>query len=124
MNIMFKVANTDYSTRIPGEQYAVRSVKQYDGWTDANGREHRSVFRECIEGTFTMHFVDIAEFDAFCAYVESQSNYDSSVPCTVWVNNKNAAIQSDFFLDFNATRYIGPAMNDLVETVKVTIKER
>lgn len=123
-NIMFKVADTDYSGRVPGEQYAVRSVKQYDGWTDANGTEHRSVYREQIEGTFTMQFLSVAEFDAFCTYVEAHANNDSSVPCTVWVNNKGAAVQSNFFLDFNATRFIDPKLEDQVERIKVTIKER
>lgn len=123
-NIMFKIKDNDYSTRVIGESYAVRTVKQYDGWTDANGREHRSVYRERIEGTFTMQFADITEYDAFCAYVEANCDYDSSLPCTVWVNNQNASCQGHFFVDYNAVRFIDPKGDDMVERIKITITER
>lgn len=123
-NIMFKIATTDYSANVQSEQYTVRSVKQYDGWTDANGREHRSVYRERIEGTFVMYFPDITAYDAFCAYVEANCDYDSSLPCTVWVNNQNASCQGNFFVEFNASRFKNPKMQDSVELIKVTITER
>ena len=123
-NIMFKVASTDYSANVVAEQYQVRSVPQYTAWTDANGKEHRSVFREQISGSFSLYFPSIADFDAFCAYLDAHVQNDTSYPCQVWVNNKNASVMGDYFLDFDASRFVDGKWADQVSKIKITIKER
>lgn len=123
-NIMFKVGNTDYSSNVVAEQYAVRSVPQYTAWTDANGKEHRSVYREQISGSFSMFFPTITDFNSFCAYLDTQVANDTSYPCQVWVNNKNASVSGDYFIDFDASRYADSKWADQVGKIKITIKER
>ena len=122
--IMLKIGNNDYTENVAAESYAVRSVKQYDGWTDANGNEHRSVFRSQISGTIQMYFPTIGDYDTFCNDLETNEHNDTSVTATVWVNNLNSNVTADFFFDMDATRYIDGAWLDQVGKVKVTIKER
>ena len=123
-NIMFKVNNTDMSANVIAKDYAVRNVPQYTAWTDANGREHRSVFRDQVSGTFSMYFPDISDFDDFCALLDANIANDTSYPCTVWVNNLNDNITSDFFIDFDASRYRDAKWVDMVGEIKISIKER
>lgn len=122
--IMFKVNNTDYSSKVVAEEYAVRSVPQFKSWQDANGREHRSVYRDKISGSFTMYFPTITDFDNFCALLDSVQKNDTSYPCTVWVNNKNTNATSDFFIEFDAQRYRDLKWADQVGQIKVSIEER
>ena len=122
--VMLKVGNEDYTAKVAAESYAVRSVKQYDGWTDANGNEHRSVFREQISGSIQMYFPSIDDFDSFCSDLASNEHNDTSVTATVWVNNLNRNVTSDFFFDMDPARYIDGAWLDQVGKVKITIKER
>ena len=123
-NIMFKIGETDLSNKVIAEGYTVGSEAQYTAWTDANGREHRSVFRHQISGTFTMYFPEIEDFDAFCLLVEANRANDTSLPCTLWVNNLNGTRTSDFYIDFDATRYRDAKWADMVGKVKISIKER
>ena len=123
-NIMFKIGNTDLSDKVISEGYTVHNVPQYTAWEDANGHEHRSVYRERISGNFTMYFPDIDDFDTFCLLYENAKANDTSVRCTVWVNNLNGNRTSDFYIDFDATRYRDAKWVDMVGKVKITIKER
>lgn len=123
-NIMFKIGNTDLSSKVVSEGYAVQSEPQYKAWTDANGSEHRSVYRQQISGTFTMYFPEIADFDAFNALIEAHIENDTSVQCMLWVNNRNASVLSNYFIECDASRYRDAKWADMVGKVKVSIKER
>ena len=123
-NIMFKIGSTDLSANVVSEGYAVNQDPQYKAWNDANGREHRSVYRQQVSGSFTMYFPEISDFDAFCTLLANNTANDTSVFCTVWVNNLNSNATSDFFIDFDASRYRDARWADMVGKIKVTIKER
>ena len=123
-DIMFKVGNTDYSQNVVAENYVVRSYDQYNSWIDANGKEHRSVFRTQISGTFVMYFPNIADFNTFCASLRANKNNDTSVRCTVFDNEANTAVTGDYFVEFAPTRYADDKWDDRVEKIKITIKER
>lgn len=122
--IMFKVGNTDYSQNVVAENYVVRSYDQYTAWTDANGTEHRSVYRTQISGTFMMYFPDINAFNTFCADLRANKNNDTSVLCTIFDNATNANVAGNFFIEFAPTRYADDKWDDRVEKIKITIKER
>ena len=121
---MFKVGATDYSQNVVAEKYSVRSYDQFDAWTDANGKEHRSVYRTQISGSFTMYFPSIDDFNTFCAAVRANKNNDTSIHCTVFDTEANQTVTGDFFVDFSPTRYADAKWEDRVEQVKITIKER
>lgn len=122
-NIMFKVDATDLSAHVIAKGYAVKSEPQYKAWMDANVREHRSVYREQVLGSFSLYFPQISDFDDFCDLIKTTRKNDTSIPCTVWVNNLNGNVTSDFFIEFDASRYRDAKWVDMVGELKVTIKE-
>lgn len=123
-NIMFKVGNVDFSDKVIGENYQVQNDPQYKSWTDANGREHRSVYRWQVSGTFTMLFESIDLYQSFCTTLAGYMQNDTSYPCTVFDNKTDSEVTSDFFITYNASRKIDGMWNDAVGLVKITIKER
>lgn len=122
--VMFKVGGTDYSQNVIAENYIVRSYDQFDAWTDANGREHRSVYRTQISGSFQMYFPTIEDFNSFCEDIRANKNNDTSVRCSVFDSEANQTETGDFFVDFAPTRYADAKWDDRVASIKITIKER
>lgn len=118
----FKIANTEYP--VVGKDYQVQNIEQYDGWTDANGNIHRSVFRKQMKGTFTMLFETIGEYNSFIADIEAHKNNDTSVPCSVYDNLSGQMITADYFLSFTPSRRLDGAWADTVGQIKVTVEER
>lgn len=118
----FKIANTEYP--VVGKDYQVMKIEQYDGWTDANGRQHRSVFRTQMKGTFTMLFETIEAYELFCADIRAHKKNDMSVPCSVYDNLSGQMVTSDYFISFTPSRRIDGAWGDAVGQIKVTVEER
>lgn len=125
--IMFKVGAVDYSNKVI-DGYAVQSNPEYTAWNDANGREHRSVIRERVSGSFTLFFKTISDYDSFCLNLRNTMKNDTSNPCVVWDNYKNQEVTSDFFISHTPSRSrgdgAGDEWGDMMGKVKVTIKER
>ena len=124
MNIMFKVGDTDFSDKVIGQEYKVQSDPQYKAWTDANGREHRSVYRYQAKGSFIMLFKTIELYQAFCATLAANAQNDTSYRCTVFDNKTDTEITSDFFISCTPSRSIGPSWEDSVGRVTINIEER
>ncbi len=123
-NIMFKVGNTDFSDKVIGEKYEVKSEPQFKAWTDANGNEHRSVFRTQISGSFSMLFETIDLYKSFCQVLAANQQNDTSYLCTVFDNMTDTEVGSYFFIEYTPSRYINDMWNDAVGIVKISIKER
>lgn len=123
-NIMFKVGNTDFSNKVIGKDYKVQNEPQYKAWTDANGKEHRSVYRYQMSGTFTMLFETIDLYKQFCTTMASNMQNDTSYQCTVFDNKSDTSITSDYFVTYTPSRSIDGMWNDSIGQVKITIKER
>ena len=97
--IMFKINNTDYSTRVVGTGYEVQSNDEYETWTDANGKEHRSAYRTRITGKFKMKFLNLNEFTAFQAVMDANKNTDLTYPVTVYDNKTGIETSIRAFID-------------------------
>ena len=76
LNTMFMIDTTDYSHRVVAENYKVSSKPEYELWTDANGREHRSKYRSRVSGTLEMKFLSINEYQDFVSLLESKQAAD------------------------------------------------
>lgn len=129
-NIMFKVGNTDYSANVIDNNngYKVQKNPIYTEWTDANGRDHRSVYRYRTEGTFTMLFKTMEDYDAFCQTLEANVQNDSSYPLAVFDNNSGTQVTSHFYLSYTPIRHRsndrdGDDWVDYMAAISVTIKE-
>lgn len=122
--IMFKVGLTDCSRYVVGENYEVQSNDEYETWTDANGKEHRSAYRTRISGEFEMFFPTMADYTAFATLLSTSKKSDLTYAVTIYDNKTGIETDTDVFLDYNLVQYRGPAFNDRMERVKITVKEQ
>lgn len=122
--IMFKVGLTDYSRNVVGENYSVQSNDEYETWTDANGKEHRSAYRQRISGTFELYFTNEAEYLSFQSVLEDNKRADLTYPITIYDSRTGNEEDIFAFINYNITLYRNPAFVDRVEQIKVTIKEQ
>ena len=126
LNIMFKVGNTDYSANVVDSNngYQVQTDPLYTEWTDANGRDHRSVYRERTSGKFTLFFKTIDDYQSFCTVMADNKKNNTSYPCTVFDNNSNTEVTSDFYITYTPVRHrTDDLLDDYVAAISVTIKE-
>lgn len=119
---MFKIGNNGYP--VSGKDYQVMRTEQFDGWTDANGREHRSVYRTQMSGSFVMVFETVEQYNAFVADIEANKSSDTSVRCSLFDNYSGQMVVSDYFLTFTPSRQIGGGWEDHIGKLKVSVKER
>ena len=124
LNTMFMIDTTDYSHRVVAENYKVSSKPEYELWTDANGREHRSKYRSRVSGTLEMKFLSINEYQDFVTLLESKQAADLTYPLTVYDNIKEESVEITGFIDYDPTRYRDPAWADMVERLEITIREQ
>lgn len=122
--IMFAINGTDYSHRVVGTGYAVQKNDEYNVWTDANGKEHRSAYRTRIEGKFTMLFLDVSEYNTFEGVLLLNKNADLTYPITVYDNKTATSVNITAFIDFTPSRYRMPNWTDNMEQIEVTIREQ
>lgn len=121
---MFMIDTTDYSQRVVAENYKISSKPEYELWTDANGREHRSRYRSRVSGTLEMKFLSINEYQAFITLLESKQASDLTYSITVWDNRAEQEVAITAFIDFDVSRYRDPAWADMVERIEITIREQ
>lgn len=122
--IMLKIGLTDYSNHVVGENYSVQSNDEFETWTDANGKEHRSAYRQRISGTFELYFTDEAEYLTFQSVLETNKRADLTYPITIYDSRTGNEEDIFAFVNYNTTLYRNPAFVDRVEQIKVTIKEQ
>lgn len=122
--VMFKINTTDYSTHVVGSDYKVQSNDEYETWTDANGKEHRSAYRTRISGNFKMFFKTLAEFTAFQSVMDANKQTDLTYPVTIYDNKTGLETNIDAFIDYTLVQYRGPAFDDRMEQVELSIREQ
>lgn len=122
--IMFKVNSTDYSNRVVGAAYAVQSNEEYELWTDANGKEHRSAYRSRITGKFTMYFPTMSDFTSFQTTMNTNKGADLTYPISVFDNKSGTTKSIRAFVEYQLVQYRGPAFDDRMEQVEVSIREQ
>lgn len=124
LNTMFMIGIVDYSHRVVAENYNINTQPEYELWTDANGREHRSKYRDRVQGTLEMKFLSINEYQDFVALLESSIQSDLTYSITVYDNKSEQEKEITAFIDYDATRYRDPGWADMVERLTLTIREQ
>lgn len=124
INTMFMIGETDYSHRVVAENYKISSKPEFELWTDANGKEHRSKYRTRVSGTLEMRFLTINEYQDFVTLLENTQDDDLTYPMTVWDNIKEQETEIIGFIDYDPVRYRDPAWADMIERVELTIREQ
>ena len=123
-NIMFMIDETDYSHRVVAENYKISKKPEFELWIDANGKEHRSMYRTRISGTLEMRFLSIDEYQTFVGLLASTQAADLTYPMTVWDNMSEQETEIVGFIEFDPVRYRNPAWADMIERVELTIREQ
>lgn len=123
-NIMFKAGEVDYSNRVVAENYKISSKPEYESWTDANGKEHRSKYRTRVGGTLEMKFLSISEYQTFIGVLNNLVSPSLTHSIQVWDNRKEQTVSIQAFIDFEPTRYKDPGNRDMVERIEITIREQ
>ena len=121
---MFMVGETDMSHRVVAENYKIGTKPEYELWTDANGKEHRSKYRERVQGTLEMRFLSINEYQDFVFLLESEINPDLTYSMTVYDNISEQEKEIVGFIDYEPTRYRDPGWADMMERITLTIREQ
>lgn len=124
LNTMFMVGETDMSHRVVAENYKIGTVPEYELWTDANGKEHRSKYRDRVQGTLDMRFLSINEYQDFVFLLESEINPDLTYSMTVYDNISEQEKEIVGFIDYDPTRYRAPGWEDMMERITLTIREQ
>ena len=123
-NTMFMVGETDMSHRVVAENYKIGTVPEQDLWTDANGKEHRSKYRDRVQGTLEMRFLSINEYQDFVFLLESEIQNDLTYEMTVYDNISEQEKEIVGFIDYEPTRYRDPGWADMMERITLTIREQ
>lgn len=121
---LFILGYHDYTKNIKMPTYSVNRLDVYNEWKDANGLNHRDVYRTSVEGSFTLWFDDMMEYEKFINDLKTFKNIDGSYRLTVYINNLLDSCSNDFYLDYspaNELPYMGSKTHD---GCSVSIKEK
>lgn len=123
-NIMFMVGSVDYTDNVIAQDYSIGTYPEYQMWTDANGKEHRSSYRNRVTGTLDLYFFNITEYNNFLSTLGLNRASDLTYPVTVFDNNTNAEVTIRAFIDYTPVRYRGADRSDQIAQLRLTIREQ
>ena len=114
----------DLTNYIVVPSYDVNLIDGYDEWSDMNKTDHRDTTSKKAEGSFSLHFQTLEEFQAFLIVMKDSKKRNGSYDCSVFCNNTLSCINVEMYVDFrppNIMPYIGAKDYDPIE---VTVKQR
>lgn len=117
--MLFTVNAVDYTPFIISESYKINRQDAFRSWTDANGIQHRVVYRTKVSGSFEIKFINRAMFQSFLTALEAVKQ-DGYHTVSLYINNTLTVVTLDAFIT------IEPAMqaqySGVPEMCKFTVK--
>lgn len=110
--IFFKIGSSstgDLSAFADIQNYDVNKVDVFQEWTDGNWINHRDIVRTRIQGTVTLGFKTVTDWNAFVSLLNANRDEAGYFAVTVWVNNTATSETINAFLDL-----VGSGKWDLV----------
>lgn len=120
---VFMVNDIDFSANVLAGSYNIGDVPMYTSWNDANGREHREVYRKRLQGSFDMIFKTVDDFEVFNQAYKSIRADSGLVRVTIMNNSNNTLEQKDVYLEFSPIRNRHDNWTDYYERFTVSVKE-
>ena len=121
--MLFGIQFEDFTRYIVSSTYQINKQDDYESWKDANGINHRVVYRSRISGSFDMKFIDRAQYENFLLALDSVKQ-DGYYRVLVYVNNTLQMELIDAFITIDpsmAAQYRNvPEMNKF----RVRVEER
>lgn len=99
MSMTLTINSTSFSSFLNEKSYDVNSAPLYESWTDANGIQHRNIYRQKISGTFTLEFWNATDYaslitalggatDGYCAVSCHINNLGTDTTCNLFISMK------------------------------------
>lgn len=120
---VFTVNDVDFSDHVLAGTFEISDVPIYTEWTDANGRDHREVYRKRLQGSFDMYFRTVTEFEEFNQAYKTARRDSGLTTITIMNNSTNQVEQKDVYLDFSPIRNRRDDWEDYYEQFTVNVKE-
>ena len=120
---VFKVNKIDFSSHVIAGTYDISDVPLYTEWTDANGRDHREVFRKRLQGSFDMYFKTVTEFEQFNQAYKAVRLESGLTRIFIMNNSTNQLEEKDVYFDFAPIRNRRDDWEDYYEQFTVEVKE-
>ena len=125
---LFKMGAYDLTEHIVVPTYKVNEQPAYEEWKDANYTIHREITRTKVQGSFTVQFSSLIEFEEFLNAYESNTVQDGSTHATVYshnkVNDQQGMTKTTYvFMDFDPADTL-PVIGSEDSGFEITISER
>ena len=115
----------DLTNYIVVPSYKVNLIDGYEEWTDNNKVTHRDIVSQKAQGSFSLQFPTLEEYQAFIIEMKDNKKSNGSYDCTVFCNNTLSCLSAvEMFIDFdppNIMPYIGAKT---VDDIEVTVTQR
>jgi hypothetical protein len=114
----------DLTQAIEVPTYRVNMKDGYDEWTDMNKVDHHDINKQKAEGTFSVKFQTLEEFQTFLIVMKDYKKSNGAYDCSVYCTNLLTTINAEMYIDFdppNVMPYIGYKDYDSIE---ITVNQR
>ena len=114
----------DLTNFIVVPSYQVNLVDGYEEWTDNNKVLHKDKVSANAQGSFSLKFETLDQFQAFMLYMKNNKKQNLAYDCTVFCNNTLEMYNMEMFIEFDAANvmpFIGAKDYDAIE---VTVTQR
>ncbi len=121
---LFKMGEYDLTPHIVVPTYKVNNLPKYEDWVDANYVTHREVVRHCLNGSFTVKFWSIAEYEEFLDAVDSTLMTDGSHHVFAYdgIDKTNQTLVSKYlFIEFDPEQVLPVIGTEEDDGFEVTI---
>lgn len=119
---LLTINSHDYTKYILAGSWEVNRQDVYKSWTDANGINHRSIYRTRVSGEFTIQFIDRSKYSVFLndlAAVKANGYY----PMTVYQNNVGSTASINAFISMEPAMAANYTVNPEFEKFTVKLEE-
>ncbi len=123
MSLVFEINGVDMSSNVIAENYKVNQADVYDSYIDANGHEHRNIYRTKVSGTFDMRFRSLNSYMNFLKHLSNSKTVNGYFPCKIAVNNTGEIVERYLYISFNTTRQRNSFRRDDYGVINISVEE-
>lgn len=114
----------DLTQNIVVPTYKVSRQPVYEEWQDSNWTTHRDVVKKAAEGTFTLKFMDVLDYEAFENAIESYTETDGSINVDLYLNKTRELVNTNVFIEYDPVDNLPFYGVKDYDGIEITIKER
>jgi len=120
---VFMIGASDFSANVIGGTYNVQDQDIYTVWQDANGRNHRDVYRKQLKGSFDVFFKTVTDFEVFNTAYKAARSDSGLTRITIMNDSTNNVETKDVYFSFSPIRNRRDDWEDYYEQFTISIEE-